>query len=34
VLAGIESGKDGIDDTRGAVHDIERWMKSMFGDFA
>jgi hypothetical protein len=34
MLAGIESGNDGIDDTGSAVDDIERWMKSMLGDFA
>jgi hypothetical protein len=34
MLSGIEPGDDGIDDARGTVHDIQRWMSSMFGNFA
>src|SRR6185437_13218852 len=31
VLAGVHAGDDRIDDSCGAVHDVQRWMKSVLG---
>src|SRR5580765_1411548 len=34
LLAGVQTGDDGIEDARRTVHGIERWMKAMFGELA